>query len=166
MKYYLALGSNMGDRLRNLKKAIEFLQSIGEVPAISSIYESEPVDMEDTTINFYNLVLSFSCNLSPMDLIKEIKVFEEKMGRDIKQIQNKPREIDIDILLAEDKCVKNKELTIPHPQIHRRNFVLIPLLEIAPTGNHPGLKMSFKQMAKKLKPVEGIKKLPLKLIVP
>ena len=132
MIYYLALGSNMGNRLSNIRKAIGFLKTVGTVLNISSIYETEPVGMKmvQGTENFYNLAISFDSVLSPSSLLKTIKNFEKRMGRDILNSHNKPRTIDIDILLAEGQIINTESLTVPHKEMHPRGFVLIPLKEI------------------------------------
>jgi len=98
MIYYLSLGSNQGDKTANITEAIDFLQGIGEIEEVSSLYETEPVGMETGTGNFYNLVLCMQIpsSLSPIDLLREIKGFERRMGRDIAHSHNLPRIIDID----------------------------------------------------------------------
>jgi 2-amino-4-hydroxy-6-hydroxymethyldihydropteridine diphosphokinase/dihydroneopterin aldolase/2-amino-4-hydroxy-6-hydroxymethyldihydropteridine diphosphokinase len=145
MLYYLALGSNMGDRLAHIRQAIAFLKTIGTVSKISSIYETSPVGMAPGVGNFYNLVLSFRGDLSPHDLLETVKDFEKRMGRDITDSHHKPRTIDIDILLAEDRIIDSETLTIPHKKMHRRAFVLVPLNEIAPDVIHPVLKKKIKE---------------------
>jgi 2-amino-4-hydroxy-6-hydroxymethyldihydropteridine diphosphokinase len=149
MLYYLALGSNMGDRPTHIRQAIDFLKSIGTVSKISSMYETSPVAMAPGTGNFYNLVLSFQTDLSPHDLLETIKKYEKRMGRDITNSHHKPRTIDIDILLAEDRIIDSETLTIPHKEMHRRAFVLVPLNEIAPEVIHPVLKKKIKEIKKK-----------------
>ena len=161
MIYYLALGSNMGNRLSNIRKAIGFLKTVGTVLNISSIYETEPVNMNmvQGAENFYNLAISFDSVLSPSSLLKTIKNFEKSMGRDIMNSHNKPRTIDIDILLAEMEIINTESLTIPHKEMHRRGFVLVPLNEIAPEVVHPVLNKKIKELLSHLNTGEQIRKI-------
>lgn len=152
MIYYLSLGSNQGDKTANLNKTIDFLQGIGDIGEVSSLYETEPVGMEAGIENFYNLVLCIQIpsSLSPFDLLREIKEFERRMGRDIAHSHNLPRIIDIDILLAGDRVINTEELVIPHQEMTKRAFVLIPLNEIAPEVVHPVLKKPVKEILEQL----------------
>ena len=152
MIYYLSLGSNQGDKAANINKAIDFLRGIGDIEEVSSIYETEPVGMETGTENFYNLVLCMQIptSLSPFDLLREIKGFERRMGRDINHSHYLPRTIDIDILLAGDRVINTEELVVPHQEITKRAFVLIPLTEIAPELVHPVLKQPVKEILEQL----------------
>lgn len=149
MIYFLALGSNMGDRRSNMEQAIALLERIGRVLKVSSIYETTPVAMAPDAGNFYNLVLSLDSDLSPYELLKVIKEIEKKMGRDVTTpaaSHNKPRTMDIDILLAEEQVINTEDLTIPHKEMHRRDFVLVPLNEIAPPVIHPVLKQKISEI--------------------
>ena len=152
MIYYLSLGTNQGDKTANINKAIDFLRGIGDIEEVSSVYETEPVGMEAGTENFYNLVLSIQIpsSLSPFDLLREIKKFERRMGRDINHSHYLPRAIDIDILLAGDRVINTEELVIPHQEMTKRAFVLIPLTEIAPELVHPLLKEPVKKILEQL----------------
>jgi 2-amino-4-hydroxy-6-hydroxymethyldihydropteridine diphosphokinase len=145
---YLSLGSNQGDKISYINKAIDFLQGIGDIEEVSSLYETEPVEMEAGTENFYNLVLGIQIpsSLLPVDLLLEIKEFEKRMGRDIAHSHNLPRSIDIDILLAGEQVINSEELVIPHQEMTKRAFVLIPLNEIAPEVVHPVLKKPIKEI--------------------
>jgi 2-amino-4-hydroxy-6-hydroxymethyldihydropteridine diphosphokinase len=157
MRYYLALGSNMGDRYMNIRKAVELLETIGTITSISSIYETEPVGMQDTG-NFYNLVLSILSEHSPEKLLGIIKEFERRLGRDLTNSHYKPRTIDIDILLAENRVIKSETLTIPHEEMHHRGFVLIPLNEIAPDISHPILGKKISELLSALNTNEHIRR--------
>jgi 2-amino-4-hydroxy-6-hydroxymethyldihydropteridine diphosphokinase len=161
MIYYLALGSNMGDRLFNIQQAIGFLKSVGNVLNISSIYETEPVNMTmaQGIKNVYNLAISIDSALSPFSMLKTIKNFEKRLGRDIMNSHNKPRTIDIDILLAESQIINTESLTIPHKEMHRRGFVLIPLNEIAPEVVHPVLNKKIKELLSHVNTGEQIRKI-------
>ena len=133
---YLSLGSNLGDRLANLRSAIAALPDSGiTVRKVSSIYESEPVDFRDQPW-FLNCVLEAETKLSPLDLLHALQTIELRMGRE-KTIPKGPRPIDLDILFYADQVIDTPELQIPHPRIAQRRFVLVPLAEIAPTVHHP-----------------------------
>ncbi len=151
VRYYLGLGSNLGDRNINLGKAVAFLKTIGDVEQVSSAYETEPVGMAPGTENFYNQVISMKSQLAPELLLSRIKEFEMSMGRDLAHSHNWPRTIDIDILLAGDTVLNQGNLVIPHPEMHKRVFVLLPLAEIAPELMHPILKKSIKEILCQLK---------------
>lgn len=136
MTYYISLGSNLGDRGRNLRLASEALRSAGvEILAESSVYETEPVDLLGQPW-FYNQVLQVSSELEPEALLKLLKAVETALGR-VPGVPKGPRTIDIDILLAGGLVHRSEALVIPHPALEFRNFVLVPLCEIAPTVIHP-----------------------------
>lgn len=132
---YLSLGSNLGDRLANLQTAISSLppQIMPEVQ--SSIYETEPWGYSDQPA-FLNLVVKADTNLLPLDTLRYLKDIEVAMGRK-ETFRFGPRLIDLDILFYDDIVIDTPELTIPHPRIIERAFVLIPLAEIAPDLSHP-----------------------------
>ncbi len=133
---YLALGSNLGDRQNNLDTAIELLRRQIDIEAISSVYETEAAYVTEQP-SFFNLVLRAKTELSPADLLTFLKSIEEEMGRE-KTIRFGPRLVDVDILLFADKRLDTPNLTIPHPRMTERAFVLVPLAEIAPTLEIPG----------------------------
>jgi len=133
---YLALGSNIGDREKNLREAIRLLaESSVHVLRLSSIYETEPVDYLDQAW-FLNAVLSAQSDLSPAALLRVLRDIESHMGSK-KAFAKGPRLIDLDILLYDDAAIDTPELQIPHPRMLQRNFVLVPLAEIAPVLRHP-----------------------------
>ena len=141
---YLSLGSNLGDRKANLAEAIERLARLGNVVAASSFYETEPVEVTAQPW-FLNCAVKISTEKMPRQLLKGILDLERDMGR--RRTQNKgPRNIDIDILLFGSSIVETKGLTIPHPAMHERRFVLEPLAEIAPDVRHPVLKKTIREM--------------------
>ena len=133
---YLSLGTNIGNRLDNLKHALESLKEFCQVVASSSVYETDPWGFEDQPI-FYNQVVRIETGLEPLTLLRAIKKIELKMGR-IPTFQYGPRLIDIDILVYDKLMITSAELTIPHPQIKSRAFVLSPMVEIAPDLIIPG----------------------------
>jgi len=134
---YLALGSNLGDRLVNLKTAIDRLHPAVKVMDCSSVYETPPWGYLDQPA-FLNMVLRGETRLSPQNLLHHIKDLEVKLGR-TPAIRYGPRLIDIDILFLDDLVMNEAGLVIPHPQLHQRGFVLVPLNEIAPDMVHPVL---------------------------
>ena len=128
---YLALGSNMGDRPANIQKAIELLNSSKiTVKKISSIIETEPAGGPPQD-KYLNGVIEVKTTLTPFELLKTAQSIEKKLGRK-KTVRNAPRPIDIDILLYDQKKIQTPELTIPHPRMLNREFVMHPLSEIAP----------------------------------
>jgi len=136
MRYFLSLGSNLGNRSRNLAQARNLLQKAGvQIVRQSSIYETEPVDFLEQPW-FFNQVLEVETTLNPISLLYLIKEIEKQMKRR-PSIDKGPRIIDIDILLAERTVVQTNKLIIPHPRMSFRNFVMIPLAEIAPDFIHP-----------------------------
>jgi len=152
---YLGLGSNLGDRQANLDRALEFLGQRLRIKKISSIYDSEPVgDIEQP--RFLNLVCEASTFLLPQGLLALAKGIELKIGRHSRS--GEPRTIDVDILLYGDTVMKAKDLEIPHPKMTERQFVLVPLAEIAPDVVHPVTKKTIKEMNKAIKEVQGVLK--------
>jgi 2-amino-4-hydroxy-6-hydroxymethyldihydropteridine diphosphokinase len=133
---YLSLGTNLGNRLENLKQALDRLKKFCEEDSSSSVYETDPWGFEDQPF-FYNQVVRIKTGLEPTQLLREIKKIEMEMGR-VPTFQYGPRLIDIDILLYDKLMMNSTELKIPHPQIKSRAFVLSPLAEIAPDLIIPG----------------------------
>jgi 2-amino-4-hydroxy-6-hydroxymethyldihydropteridine diphosphokinase len=145
-KTYLSLGSNLGNKLRFLKEAIS---KIGEsnkiaINRVSSVYETQPVGYEEQEW-FLNLVIEIKTSLVPRDLLDHVLSVEDQMGRK-REIKWGPRNIDIDILLYDNQVMQSDRLTLPHPRMHERRFVLLPLAEIAPQLIHPQLKKSVKEL--------------------
>jgi 2-amino-4-hydroxy-6-hydroxymethyldihydropteridine diphosphokinase len=132
---YLGLGSNLGDRDANLRAALGRLADFMEIARVSSVYETEPLLVEDQPL-FHNLACAGLTSLGPLDLLHSLKRIERDLGR-VPGPRYGPRQIDIDILLYSDLIVTTPELTIPHPGMLERAFVLIPLAEIAPDERHP-----------------------------
>lgn len=132
---YLGLGSNVGDRLHYLEKAVEEVGAFSLVSSASSVYETEPIGM-DSVQPFYNVALAIETELEPRTLFLRLKEIEEKLGRK-PSTHLKDREIDIDILLYEGMTYKDTMVESPHPRMAQRCFVLEPLREIAADLVHP-----------------------------
>jgi 2-amino-4-hydroxy-6-hydroxymethyldihydropteridine diphosphokinase len=142
---YLSLGSNLGDRAKNLREAVAALrQEAIRVTSISSIYETEPVDYRDQPW-FLNMAVEAGTELAPTALLQRLRGIEIRMGSK-KLIAKGPRLIDMDILLYSDEVIDTPELQIPHPRMHLRHFVLQPLAEIAPRVLHPILGWTAAEM--------------------
>ena len=153
---YFSLGSNMGDRETHLHEAIARLQSEGRVVSVSSFYETEPVEFADQAW-FLNCTLALETTRTPQQLMSDILTIEQEMGR--QRIQKKgPRIIDIDILLFSDKIIDLPDLTVPHPAMQHRRFVLEPLAEIAPEARHPVLKKTIRELGDALPMGQTVRK--------
>jgi 2-amino-4-hydroxy-6-hydroxymethyldihydropteridine diphosphokinase len=153
---YLSLGSNLGDRAANLKSAIDRLRAFGEVMAVSSFYETEPIEVIAQPW-FLNCAVKFDTEKMPKQLLAGILHLEHEMGRQRKQKKG-PRIIDIDILLFGGSIIKLPGLSIPHPAMHERRFVLEPLAEIAGEVRHPVLKKSISELRQALPAGQTVKK--------
>jgi 2-amino-4-hydroxy-6-hydroxymethyldihydropteridine diphosphokinase len=129
---FLSIGSNIRDREKNLQSAIKLLEKVPEIAIrkLSSIYETDPVGFEDQA-RFLNAVIRISTSFSPQELLDFIQKIEKKLGRK-REIHWGPRTIDLDILLYNQENINSEQLTIPHPRMFERGFVMIPLLEIDP----------------------------------
>lgn len=152
---YLALGSNLGNRLANLKQAVAALSPQMEVKAKSHVYETPPWGYEDQP-KFLNQVIKVKTYLEPESLLKHIKRLEVTLGRKA-SVPNGPRLIDIDILFYDDLILNTASLAIPHPHLHERGFVLLPLMDIDPDLVNPANQKSVREMVA-LSDIEGIEK--------
>ena len=153
---YLSLGSNVGDREQNLHEAIRRTGALGRVVAVSSFYETEPVEFTHQPW-FLNCAIALETAAEPGQLIRELLRIEQEMGRQ-RIVKKGPRSIDIDILLFGDAVVNTPELTIPHPEVTRRRFVLEPLAEIAPELVHPGSHKTVAQLLAELASGQRVQK--------
>jgi 2-amino-4-hydroxy-6-hydroxymethyldihydropteridine diphosphokinase len=154
--YHLGLGSNLGDRGVHIENAVDFLMSCGRVLKRSSVYETAPLGMPGAGL-FLNMVLALESPLAPLALLAKCKEYEASQGRDLQDSHYRDRAIDIDILLAGDLVLATPELTVPHPRLAERGFVLVPLFEIAPKLIHPLAKVSVAHLLSHLHSGEKIK---------
>lgn len=134
---HIALGANLGDRLATLRAAVRRLGRLGRVAALSSVYETDPVGYADQP-PFFNAVARLGTMLSPPDLLSALLGIEADLGR-VRSFPNAPRTLDLDLLLYDDLVLDTPTLTLPHPRLHERAFVLVPLAEIAADAEHPVL---------------------------
>ena len=155
---YLSLGSNLGDRERNLTEAIRALEGVGEVKAVSSFYETEPVDFADQAW-FLNCALAMESAVSPERMMAELLRIERTLGRERTHSKG-PRTIDIDILLFGERIVDGPDLRIPHPEMHRRRFVLVPLADIAAEARHPVMNRTVSELLAELPVGQMVRKVP------
>jgi 2-amino-4-hydroxy-6-hydroxymethyldihydropteridine diphosphokinase len=147
---YIALGSNLGNREETLAAATNRLGRLGRVQACSSLYETEPVGFHNQPA-FLNAVLALETKLEPLPLLHALLTIEKELGRDRSQgVVNGPRTLDLDLLLMGDLLLEGKELTLPHPALVRRRFVLAPLAEIAPHLRHPQRNQTIAELLARL----------------
>jgi 2-amino-4-hydroxy-6-hydroxymethyldihydropteridine diphosphokinase len=154
---YLCLGSNLGDREKNLFQALVLLSKQANLDKVSSIYETEPVGYKQQPF-FLNLVCRITTDLNAEEVLYLAKNIEYRMGRKSSGQANSPRPIDIDILFYDNQVIKAQNLSIPHPRLAQRAFVLTPLDEIAPELVHPELNKSIAQLAGNVKGCAGVRK--------
>ena len=153
---FLGLGTNIGDRKKNLARALTSLNDRPDLTILrtSRIYETEPWGVVDQP-KFLNMVAEVATSISSRELLERVKKLETDMGREAGP-RFGPRLIDIDILLLEDQVVDESDLQIPHASLHERAFVLVPLAEIAPESIHPVLRTTIAGLAKNVVGLEGI----------
>jgi len=154
-RIYLGLGSNLGDRMGSLTLAVERLSQKLTISEISSVYETEPLGYKEQPL-FLNAVVSAVTELGPFELLRFIKQIESDLGRK-RGFRNAPRPIDIDILFYGDLVTHTHELTIPHPGVAERAFVLVPLVEIAPEFVHPLSQRKFVDLLAEVDGLGGVR---------
>src|SRR5437879_1637579 len=153
---YLSLGSNVGERGNNLLEAIGRLDAAGQVISVSSFYETEPVEVRNQPW-FLNCAVALETTKMPKQLMALILRIERQMGRQRTQKKG-PRKIDIDIVLCGNAIVNSAELTVPHPAMHERRFVLEPLAEVAPDVRHPNLTQQISELLNTLPAGPAVRK--------
>lgn len=144
---YIAIGSNLGDKLSNCRKGIELLEKSGvSILACSHFYKTDPVDYADQD-RFINAAVKAETDLSPLLLLKALKSIEKQAGR-VETVRFGPRVLDMDIIFYDDLTMDEAGLTIPHPRMHKRGFVLTPICDIAPEFIHPVLTQTMTELLK------------------
>lgn len=160
---YLSLGSNVGDRLQNLRLACAAFEERGiTIRRASSVYETEPVDLREQAW-FLNCVVEVETSLPPLRFLDELQQIELELGRR-RTVPKGPRTIDLDILLYGNQIIREENLTVPHPALHERRFVLVPLREIAPTLKPPLLERTPEELLRDLRDSSAVNRFPEPLI--
>lgn len=147
-RVFLGLGSNLGDRDAHLAAAVRELTTVGVVKRISSVYDTAPMHVTNQP-RFHNLACELETSVSPIELLHVLKDIERRLGRE-KGPRFGPRVIDIDLLFYDQLVLRTAELTVPHPRIAERTFVLAPLAEIAPSLTHPILGVTIEELLQRL----------------
>tara|TARA_B110000003_G_C16430711_1_gene449985 strand:- start:121 stop:621 length:501 start_codon:yes stop_codon:yes gene_type:complete len=155
--YYIALGTNVGNYINNFSHAIVELKKIGQIIKMANIYKSKPYGYLKQNF-FYNSMVHLKSELLPTELMNKIQLIEKKLKKN-KRIINGPRKIDLDIIFWGYKMFNNRELSIPHPRVSERDFVLFPLQDIAPNFRDPVSKITVKELIKELKNYYIVEKL-------
>lgn len=151
---YFGLGSNLGERDRNLQSALDALAGAVTLTSVSSVYDTAPMLITDQP-RFHNAACAGYTALAPLDLLHRVKEIEQELGR-VQGVRYGPRLIDIDLLFYDQSVIETPALTIPHPRIGERAFVLVPLAEIAPDLQHPILHATIGSLAANLLPKADI----------
>lgn len=160
----IALGSNLGNKIENLNAAVRAIARLSEVKIIkaSSVYETEPIGCDEDSDTYYNAAILVETNASPALLLGECLGIESAMGRHRKK-RNEPRIIDLDLILYDGFKSESYELTLPHPRILERAFVMAPLLELYPSGRAPSLFFGphLRDVG-----MDGVRKIEKEIIIP
>jgi 2-amino-4-hydroxy-6-hydroxymethyldihydropteridine diphosphokinase len=144
---YIAIGSNLGDKLSNCRKGIELLEKSGiTIVTCSHFYKTEPVDYADQDW-FINAAVKAETDFAPLQLLKALKSIEKEVGR-VETVRFGPRILDMDIIFYDDVIMDDSGLTIPHPRMHKRRFVLTPICDIDADIVHPALKQTMAELLK------------------
>jgi 2-amino-4-hydroxy-6-hydroxymethyldihydropteridine diphosphokinase len=152
---YVGMGANLGDRLSTLQTATEYLARLGTLAAVSSVYETEPVGYTDQP-PFLNMVVALETGLEPLNLMQSLLDIEQELGR-VRSFLNAPRTLDLDLLLYGDRVIADPGLTVPHPRMHERAFVLVPLAEVSPRLVLPTTSKTVKELLDGLADENGVR---------
>jgi len=157
---YIGIGSNVGDKARQCEQGISEIQKLDRhrLLARSSLYKTQPIGYTEQDW-FINLVIKIETEMDAPALLSSLKEIESRLGR-VETLRWGPRTIDLDILFFNDHQIQTDELTVPHPLIQDRQFVLVPLAEIDPNLTHPVLKKTVKELLERLKEDQGVERLP------
>ena len=155
-KTYISVGSNIGDRLENCRKAVAAIADLARVTAVSSVYETEPVGPKDQP-DFINCAVEIETDLPPGKLLSELLSIEDALGR-VRKERWRERAVDLDIIFYGSLVMHSDDLTIPHPRAHLRRFVLEPLAEINPGFVHPVLGATVSEILEKVEGTERVVK--------
>lgn len=154
---YLGMGTNLRDRRRNLREGLLGLREFAAIEAVSSVYESEPVGERDQPV-FWNLVVRISTHLEPAELLRRTREIERRLGR-VNAVRNAPRTLDIDLLLHDDRIVREEGIEVPHPRMLGRAFVLRPLAELDPGLRHPTAGRTIREILEASRGLEWTRRL-------
>ena len=142
---YIGVGSNVGDRASYLGSAVGAMRDLGEIIALSHVYETEPCDVPSPQRRYLNMVVGLDTDIAPSCLLDRLLAIERSHGR-VRTVRNAPRTLDLDILFYGSQTIESDRLTVPHPRAHERAFVLVPLSEVAPSLLHPTLNRTVSQL--------------------
>jgi len=159
VKTGIALGSNIGDRRTQIAAARDFVLSLHEgeeAPLCSGLYETEPVDCAPDTAAFLNAVVEVETSLAPLDFLQKLRDYEQASGRNEHRAKNSPREIDLDLLYADNLRLSSPALVLPHPRMTSRRFVLQPLSDLRADLVLPGQSASIAQLLSALPPEPAV----------
>ena len=163
-KVFIGIGSNLGDRISYCKQAIGGISRFARITEASSLYETDPVGNEDQP-EFINCVAEIDTELSPQELLNQLNMVEEKLGR-VRDEKWGPRTIDLDIIFYGQDVIEDENLEIPHPRAHLRRFVLEPLCDIAPDFVHPKFNVSVLELLNKIRDDKRVTKIRDSFTIP
>ena len=159
---FVALGSNMGDSVSNIRRAMSRLQALSQEPLVkSSLWQTTPLDCPPDSPLFVNGVVGLvpNSNETPESLLRKLQAIEKEFGRMPKKVLNEPRSLDLDLIAFGNETRAAKDLVLPHPRAHERRFVLQPLSEIAPDFIFPGQATTVSELLQRLPPDPAMKPL-------